>query len=155
MACIINEYTREAGLRGLQRQVASLCRKIALDQVDHGNGDEPVTVDRKMVTDLLGPPRHLFEVKQAKDRVGVATGLAWTRTGGEIVFVEATKMRGTNQLILTGSLGTVMKESAQAAMSYIRSHVDPFDIPDSFFQEHDIHIHIPAGAIPRTAHRPG
>ena len=149
VACIINEYTREAGLRGLQRQIASLCRKIALDQVDHGSGDEPVNVDRKMIPCLLGPPRHIFEVKQARDRVGVATGLAWTRTGGEIVFVEATKMRGTNQLILTGSLGTVMKESAQAAMSYIRSHVDRFDIQDSFFEQHDIHIHIPAGAIPK------
>ena len=146
---IIHEYTREAGLRGLQRQIASLCRKIALDQVDHGNDTDPVTVTREMVADLLGPPRYLFEVTQAKDRIGVATGLAWTRTGGEIVFVEATKMSGTNQLILTGSLGTVMKESAQAAMSYIRSHADTFDIPESFFERHDIHIHIPAGAIPK------
>lgn len=146
---LIREYTREAGLRGLQRQIASLCRKIALDQVAHENGSYPVTVSREMVAELLGPPRHTFEVKQARDRIGVATGLAWTRTGGEIVFVEATKMRGTNQLILTGSLGTVMKESAQAAMSYIRSHVERFNIPDSFFEEHDIHIHIPAGAIPK------
>jgi ATP-dependent Lon protease len=146
---IIGEYTREAGLRGLQRQIASLCRKIALAQVDQGNAMEPVTVTREMVADLLGPPRYLFEVTQAKDRIGVATGLAWTRTGGEIVFVEATKMVGTNQLILTGSLGTVMKESAQAAMSYIRSHADAFDIPESFFARHDIHIHIPAGAIPK------
>ena len=146
---IIQDYTREAGLRGLQRQIASLCRKIALDQVDHDRCPDPVTVTREMVADLLGPPQFSFEVKQAKDRIGVATGLAWTRTGGEIVFVEATKMRGTNQLILTGSLGTVMKESAQAAMSYIRSHVDQFDIPDSFFEAHDIHIHIPAGAIPK------
>ena len=146
---IIQEYTREAGLRGLQRQIASLLRKIALDQVDHDSGTDPVTVTRKMVAGLLGPPRYFFEVTQAKDRIGVATGLAWTRTGGEIVFVEATKMSGNNQLILTGSLGTVMKESAQAAMSYIRSHVDAFDIPESFFEGHDIHIHIPAGAIPK------
>lgn len=146
---MIREYTREAGLRGLQRQIASLCRKIALDQVDHKNDSHPATVNREMVAELLGPPRYTFEVKQARDRIGVATGLAWTRTGGEIVFVEATKMRGTNQLILTGSLGTVMKESAQAAMSYVRSHVDRFNIPDSFFEEHDIHIHIPAGAIPK------
>jgi len=149
VARMIREYTREAGLRGLQRQIASLCRKIALDQVDNDKGSDPVTVTGKMVAELLGPPRYIFEVKQAKDRIGVATGLAWTRTGGEIVFVEATKMRGTNQLILTGSLGTVMKESAQAAMSYIRSHVDRFSIPDSFFEQHDIHIHIPAGAIPK------
>jgi len=149
VARMIREYTREAGLRGLQRQIASLCRKIALNQVDNDKGSDPVTVSEKMVAELLGPPRYIFEVKQAKDRIGVATGLAWTRTGGEIVFVEATKMRGTNQLILTGSLGTVMKESAQAAMSYIRSHVDRFSIPDSFFEQHDIHIHIPAGAIPK------
>ena len=146
---IINEYTREAGLRDLQRQIASLCRKTALDQVARGDSANPVTIDRKMVNERLGPPRYLFEVKQAQDRIGVATGLAWTRTGGEIVFVEATRMRGTNQLTLTGSLGTVMKESAQAAMSYIRSHADRFDIPDSFFETHDIHIHIPAGAIPK------
>jgi ATP-dependent Lon protease len=149
VARIIREYTREAGLRGLQRQIASLCRKIALKQVDRENSSYPVTVSREMVAELLGPPRHTFEVKQAKNRVGVATGLAWTRTGGEIVFVEATKMRGTNQLILTGSLGTVMKESARAAMSYIRSHGDRFNIPDSFFEKHDVHIHIPAGAIPK------
>ncbi len=149
VACIIRDYTRESGLRDLQRQIASVCRKIALDQVDQGRSPGPANVSREMVVHLLGPPRYLFEIKQAKDRIGVATGLAWTRTGGEIVFVEATKMRGTNQLILTGSLGTVMKESAQAAMSYIRSHVDRFDIPDAFFETHDIHIHIPAGAIPK------
>jgi ATP-dependent Lon protease len=83
-----------------------------------------VTITAEMVEDMLGPRRYFFEVTQAQDRIGVATGLAWTQTGGEIVFIEATKMRGNNQLILTGSLGTVMKESAQAAMSYIRSHVD-------------------------------
>ena len=146
---VIREYTREAGLRGLRRQIASLCRKIALDQVDHKTGKDPLTVTDILVAEFLGPRRYAFEVTQAKDRIGVATGLAWTRTGGEIVFVEATKMRGSNQLTLTGSLGTVMKESAQAAMSYIRSHVDAFAIPESFFERHDIHIHIPAGAIPK------
>ncbi|MCB2147830.1 MAG: endopeptidase La [Deltaproteobacteria bacterium] len=146
---IIREYTREAGLRGLQRQIASLCRKIALDQVDHQTGADPLAVTDELVAEFLGPRRFAFEVTQAKDRIGVATGLAWTRTGGEIVFIETTKMRGSNQLTLTGSLGTVMKESAQAAMSYIRSHVDAFAIPESFFERHDIHIHIPAGAIPK------
>lgn len=146
---IIREYTREAGLRGLQRQIAAVCRKIAFDQVNRQRGTSPITIADDAVADLLGPPRFSVEVAQARDRIGVATGLAWTRTGGEIVFVEATKMRGAGQLTLTGSLGTVMKESAQAAMSYIRSHVDAFAIPEDFFDRHDIHIHIPAGAIPK------
>ncbi|BBO93241.1 endopeptidase La [Desulfosarcina ovata] len=146
---IIREYTREAGLRGLQRQIAGLCRKIALDQVDQGNDAAPLAITEEAVERLLGPRRHTLEVTQARDRVGVATGLAWTRTGGEIVFVEATQMRGAGQLTLTGSLGTVMRESAQAAMSYIRSHVEAFGIPADFFERHDIHIHIPAGAIPK------
>jgi len=146
---IIREYTREAGLRGLQRQIASLCRKIALERVDQKTGADPLTVTDELVAEFLGPRRYAFEVAQAKDRIGVATGLAWTRTGGEIVFIETTKMSGSSQLTLTGSLGTVMKESAQAAMSYIRSHVDAFAIPESFFERHDIHIHIPAGAIPK------
>ncbi|WP_172683853.1 response regulator [Desulfosarcina cetonica] len=111
---LIRDYTREAGLRGLQRQIASLCRKIALEQVDKGSGHDPLTIDTEAVTAFLGPRRYAHEVTQAKDRVGVATGLAWTRTGGEIVFVEATHMRGNSRLTLTGSLGTVMKESAQA-----------------------------------------
>lgn len=146
---VVREYTREAGLRDLQRQIDSLCRKIAHRKIDQKETKGPVTVSAELVEDLLGPRRFFFEVTQATDRIGVATGLAWTQTGGEIVFIEATKMRGSNQLILTGSLGTVMKESAQAAMSYIRSHVDAFDIPEAFFETHDIHIHIPAGAIPK------
>jgi ATP-dependent Lon protease len=146
---IVREYTREAGLRSLQRQIASLCRKIALNQIDRQQESETVTLTEEAVADFLGPRRYTVEVTQAKDRVGVATGLAWTHTGGEIVFVEATKMKGSNQLILTGSLGTVMKESAQAAMSYIRSHAETYAIPESFFEQHDIHIHIPAGAIPK------
>jgi ATP-dependent Lon protease len=146
---IIREYTREAGLRGLQRQIASLCRKVALNAVDGQTAGSELLIDEAAVAAFLGPRRYYFEVTQAKDRVGVATGLAWTHTGGEIVFVEATKMKGSNQLILTGSLGTVMKESAQAAVSYIRSHVDTLGIPETFFEAHDLHIHIPAGAIPK------
>ena len=102
-----------------------------------------------MVETLLGPKKFYYEVTQAKDRIGVATGLAWTDTGGEIIFIEATKMKGKNQLILTGSLGNVMKESAQAALSYIRSHTGDYQIPEDFFEKHDIHIHVPAGAIPK------
>jgi ATP-dependent Lon protease len=146
---IIREYTREAGLRSLQRQIASLCRKIALQKIDRQRKAQTVTLTETAVAEFLGPRRYTIEVTQAKDRVGVATGMAWTHTGGEIVFVEATQMRGSNQLILTGSLGSVMKESAQAAMSYIRSHAEAYGIPELFFEQHDIHIHIPAGAIPK------
>ena len=146
---IIREYTREAGLRNLQRQIASLCRKIARDKLSREFREEPACVTPDIVETLLGPKKYYFEVTQAKDRIGVATGLAWTDTGGEIIFIEATKMKGKSQLILTGSLGNVMKESAQAAMSYIRSHTGDFHIPEDFFEQHDVHIHVPAGAIPK------
>ena len=146
---IIREYTREAGLRNLQRQIASICRKIALDILSRGEKEETALITPEVVETLLGARKFFFEVAEAKERIGVATGLAWTETGGEILFVEATKMKGKNRLILTGSLGDVMKESAQAAMSYIRSHTDLFNIPEDFFENHDIHIHVPAGAIPK------
>jgi len=146
---IIREYTREAGLRSLQRQIASLSRKIARDKLNRDAGEGTVSITPDLVETLLGPKKFYLEVTQAKDRIGVATGLAWTDAGGEIIFIEATKMRGKNQLILTGSLGNVMKESAQAAMSYIRSHTGDYQIAEDFFEKHDIHIHVPAGAIPK------
>ena len=146
---IIREYTREAGLRNLQRQIASLSRKIARDKLGRESGEETASITPDIVEALLGPQKFYHEVTQAKDRIGVATGLAWTDTGGEIIFIEATKMKGKSQLILTGSLGNVMKESAQAAMSYIRSHTGDYRIPEDFFEKHDIHIHVPAGAIPK------
>ncbi|MEJ2284284.1 MAG: endopeptidase La [Desulfobacterales bacterium] len=146
---IIREYTREAGLRNLQRQIASLCRKIARDILNRQLSEETTSITAELVETLLGPKKFYYEVTQAKDRIGVATGLAWTDTGGEIIFIEATKMKGKSQLILTGSLGNVMKESAQAAMSYIRSHTGDYQIPEDFFEKHDIHIHVPAGAIPK------
>ena len=150
VAKVIREYTREAGLRNLQRKISSLCRKIARISLESpSNLAGPFVVDPKSVEKLLGPRQHFFEVAQAKDRIGVTTALAWTDTGGEIVFIEAAKMRGQHRLILTGSLGTVMKESAQAALSYIRGNSAKFGIDDDFFEQHDIHIHIPAGAIPK------
>jgi len=102
-----------------------------------------------MVESLLGPKKFYFEVAEAKERIGVATGLAWTEAGGQIIFIEAAKMKGKGNLILTGSLGDVMKESAQAAMSYIRSNSGLLNISDNMFEEYDIHIHVPAGAIPK------
>ncbi len=146
---IIREYTREAGLRNLQRQIAAICRKIARDTLSHKDNDKSNRITPEKVEHLLGPRKFHFEVAEAKDRVGVSTGLAWTEAGGQIIFVEAAKMKGNNNLILTGSLGDVMKESAQAALSYIRSHADLFNISENIFDEHDIHIHVPAGAVPK------
>ncbi len=146
---IVREYTREAGLRNLKRQIASICRKIARETLRGGYKNEPNILKPEMVEEFLGPRKFYFEVAEAKERVGVATGLAWTEAGGQIIFIEAAKMKGKGNLMLTGSLGDVMKESAHAAMSYIRSHAADFNIPDSVFETHDIHIHVPAGAIPK------
>ncbi|MFO7751908.1 MAG: endopeptidase La [Desulfobacteraceae bacterium] len=146
---IIKEYTREAGLRSLERKISSICRKIALRIVKSKNERESLVVTPQLVEQLLGPEKFFFEVALAKERIGFATGLAWTEAGGEIIFVEATRMAGHNKLILTGSLGNVMKESAQAALSYLRSHTKIFNLPEMVFDGQDIHIHVPAGAIPK------
>jgi ATP-dependent Lon protease len=146
---IIREYTREAGLRNLQRQIASICRKTAREILSNEAEEGSKQVTPELVETLLGPRKFYFEVAEEKERIGVTTALAWTEAGGEIIFIEATKMRGKNRLILTGSLGDVMKESAQAALSYIRSNTGLFNIPEDFFDKNDIHIHVPAGAIPK------
>ncbi len=146
---VIREYTKEAGLRNLQRQFATICRKKAREVLKGEGKGETNLITPEVVERLLGHAQYHFEVAMAKERIGVTTGLAWTEFGGEIIFIEATKMKGHHQLILTGSLGNVMKESAMAALSYIRSHTELFNIPESFFEEHDLHIHIPAGAIPK------
>ena len=144
---IIREHTREAGLRNLEREIGSICRKIARKVLKQGGKEKSLLVTPELVEEYLGPRKFYYEVAEAKDRIGVTTGLVWTETGGDIVFVEATKMKGDKNLILTGSLGEVMQESAQAALSYIRSNADHFQIDQEFFSEHDIHIHVPAGAI--------
>lgn len=146
---IIREYTREAGLRNLQRQIASICRKMARETLQNEGQKLTKRITPEQVEAWLGPRKYYFEVAEAKERVGVATGLAWTEAGGEIIFIEATKMRGRGQLILTGSLGDVMKESAQAALSYIRSHTQKLNLEEDFFDDCDLHIHVPAGAIPK------
>ncbi len=146
---IIQEHTHEAGIRNLEREIASVCRKIAKDMVRHAEKTKAITVMPEMVERFLGPRKYYFEVAEGTDKVGVATGLVWTETGGDIIFVEAAIMKGKQQLILTGSLGDVMRESAQAALSYIRSNSLRFGIPEDFFEKHDIHIHVPAGAIPK------
>ncbi len=146
---IIREYTREAGVRNLQRQFANICRKKAREVLKSDGKEDNSPITPEVVERLLGQAQYHFEVAMARERIGVTTGLAWTEFGGEIIFIEATKMKGHHQLILTGSLGNVMKESAMAALSYIRSHTEWFNISERFFTEHDLHIHIPAGAIPK------
>lgn len=145
---IIEGYTREAGLRQLDREIATICRKLArLCLADRTTAS--VTVDEVLVERILGPRKYLHEVAEAANQVGVTTGLVWTEFGGEIIFVEATRMRGNKQLILTGSLGNVLQESAQTALSYIRSRARDFGLDPDFFAHDDIHIHIPHGAVPK------
>ncbi len=144
---IVGDYTREAGLRNLEREVATVCRKVARRHAEKKTG--PVTLDAAEIPEYLGPPRHFREVAARTGVPGVATGLAWTPTGGEILFIEVTSMPGKGALTLTGLLGESMKESAQAAMSYLRSHAKALGISPSRFVETDIHIHVPAGAVPK------
>ncbi|HEY3186057.1 MAG TPA: endopeptidase La [Solirubrobacteraceae bacterium] len=142
---IIAEYTREAGVRSLEREIGSVCRKVAR-QVAEGTAPRRVSVSAERVRQLLGKPRFRAEAKRRTREPGVATGLAWTPVGGDVLFVEATAMPGSGRLTLTGQLGDVMRESAQAALSYVRGHAD---MPEGWFAKHDIHIHVPAGAIPK------
>ncbi len=144
---VISKYTREAGLRNLEREIGSICRKVAR-KVAEGKG-EHFTITAGTVAKYLGPPKFLREEEMERNEVGVVTGLAWTPVGGEVLFVEATVMKGKGGLTLTGQLGDVMKESAQAALSYIRSKTADFDIPEDFNSTTDIHVHVPAGAIPK------
>jgi ATP-dependent Lon protease len=144
---IISQYTREAGVRNLEREIAAICRKVARQIAEGQKGQVKVTAQN--VEKFLGPPKIFRDQLAKKDQVGVATGVAWTAAGGEILFVEAIKMQGKGQLLLTGSLGEVMKESAQAALSYARAHAREFGIDSKIFMENDFHIHIPEGAIPK------
>jgi ATP-dependent Lon protease len=145
---IIQRYTREAGVRNLEREISSICRKVARRVVTDGKDFfEEVTPDK--VTQHLGVPRFRPTLAEEKNEVGVATGLAWTEVGGEILVTEATLMPGKGHLTLTGKLGDVMQESAQAAMSYVRSKAQEFGIPRDFNRNHDVHIHVPEGAIPK------
>jgi ATP-dependent Lon protease len=147
LRAIISQYTREAGLRNLEREIGSVCRKVARKIAEGRKGVCRITAES--LRDYLGSPKIHPEELLKRDQVGVATGLAWTPTGGEIMFIEATAMRGKGNLLLTGKLGEVMKESAQAALSYARSKAKDIGIDDQFFQDHDLHIHVPEGAIPK------
>ncbi len=145
---LVRHYTREAGLRNLEREIAAITRKVAKRRVE--GVTEPVEVTPELVGELLGAPRFLVEELEERTRVpGVAVGLAWTAAGGDILFIEATRMKGGKTLTLTGQLGDVMKESAQAALSWVRSHASDLGIRSDFWETSDIHVHIPAGAIPK------
>ncbi len=145
---LVRHYTREAGLRNLEREIAAITRKVAKRRVE--GVTEPVEVTPELVGELLGAPRFLVEELEERTRVpGVAVGLAWTAAGGDILFIEATRMKGGKTLTLTGQLGDVMKESAQAALSWVRSHASDLGIRSDFWDTSDIHVHVPAGAIPK------
>jgi ATP-dependent Lon protease len=144
---IIDEYTREAGLRNLEREIARVCRKVAREVAEGKRGQTRATAT--VLQRYLGAPKFLPDPEQETDEVGVATGLAWTQAGGDIIYIECSILRGKGNLSLTGHLGEVMKESAQAALSYARSRAADLGIKDDVFTKCDIHIHVPAGAIPK------
>jgi ATP-dependent Lon protease len=144
---IINHYTREAGVRNLEREIASVVRGVAKEIVEGKKGFSRISASS--IKKYLGPVRHYSEVAERTSRPGVATGLAWTPVGGDILFIEASKMKGKGNLALTGKLGEVMKESASAALSYLRSNAEKYKLEPKFHEIYDIHIHVPAGAIPK------
>ncbi|MEJ2032970.1 MAG: endopeptidase La, partial [Deltaproteobacteria bacterium] len=145
---VITHYTQEAGLRNLERELGKICRKVARRVAEGGKG--PYTISERTLTSYLGAPTHLPEAEQeAIDQPGVATGLAWTEVGGEVLYIEDSIMKGRGNLTLTGQLGEVMKESAQAALSFCRSRLEDLKLEENFFDGVDIHVHVPAGAIPQ------
>ncbi|NTV64420.1 MAG: endopeptidase La [Oscillochloris sp.] len=151
---LVREYTREAGVRNLERELATLCRKVARKVASAGepgaeSPQEIYVIDTADVHTYLGPERFTFGLAEERDEVGVATGVAWTSTGGDILSIEVLPVKGKGGLLLTGQLGDVMKESAQAAVSYVRSKADQLGIDANYFEEHNIHIHVPEGAVPK------
>ena len=144
---VIRHYTKEAGVRNLEREIGAICRAVAMEFAE--GRTEPVKVRLRDVEKFLGPPKFLPEVAERVKVPGVAIGLAWTPVGGEILFIEATKMKGTGRLILTGKLGEVMRESAEAALSFLRSRSGELGLEEDLFQKVDVHIHVPAGAVPK------
>jgi ATP-dependent Lon protease len=150
LKAIIEQYTREAGVRGLEREIGAVCRKVAR-AVAEGRHERKVTITAPRVREALGRPRFVPETRRRTREPGVATGLAWTPVGGDVLFVEASAMPGKGRLTVTGQLGDVMRESAQAALSYVRGHAAALvpELPGDYFAAHDIHLHVPAGAVPK------
>jgi ATP-dependent Lon protease len=151
LTAIVEEYTREAGVRNLERQIGTICRKIAREVAEGKGSNGKVKISAKRARELLGRRRFFAEQRRRTKDPGVATGLAWTPTGGDVLFIEATSMPGSGSLTITGQLGDVMKESAQAALSYVRGHWRDLapGLEEDWFAKHDIHIHVPAGAVPK------
>ncbi len=144
---IIREYTREAGVRNLERNLAAICRKTAREVVK--DRQKKIHITRQNLHKYLGVPRYRYGTAEKEDQVGVAAGLAWTEAGGDLLTIEVTLLKGKGKVILTGKLGEVMQESAQAALSYVRSRADELRLPENFHERYDIHIHVPEGAIPK------
>jgi len=144
---LVRSYTRESGVRNLEREIANVLRKVARDMVE--KTFKKIRVTKAKVLDYLGAPRFYSELAERTTKPGVVTGLAWTAAGGDILFIESSKMKGKGTLTLTGQLGDVMKESATAALTYVRSHTDILGIPEDFHEKTDVHVHVPAGAIPK------
>ena len=144
---VVHQYTAEAGLRNLEREIGTVCRKVARAVAEGNKAEHKIT--KSNINKYLGVPKRLPEEDRVVNEIGIATGLAWTQVGGELLYIEAMLMKGKGNLVLTGSLGDVMKESAQAALSYIRARADALGISPTLFEKHDIHIHVPAGAIPK------
>jgi ATP-dependent Lon protease len=150
---VIADYTREAGVRQLEREIGTICRKVARGVAESENGARPkrATITPERVRELLGRPRFHADAKRRTQAPGVATGLAWTPVGGDVLFIEASATPGTGRLVLTGQLGDVMQESARAALTWVEANAHALapDLPDRWFTEHDIHVHVPAGATPK------
>jgi ATP-dependent Lon protease len=145
---IIRQYTREAGVRNLERELASVCRKVAREVAEKGK-DHVVKVNSQAIPKYLGVPKFRFGRTEEKDEVGLTTGLAWTEFGGELLQTEVVVLPGRGKLLITGKLGEVMQESAQAALSYVRSKAQNLGLPEDFYRKIDLHIHVPEGAIPK------
>ncbi|MDR0476769.1 MAG: AAA family ATPase, partial [Desulfobulbaceae bacterium] len=146
---IIRRYTKEAGVRGLERSIASLCRKIARDRLKKKERSKKYQLDAEAVKSGLGTPKYRYGLAEEHDEIGLSTGLAWTEVGGELLQIEATVMPGSGKMTITGKLGDVMQESAQAALTYVRSRAGRLGLEPDFYQKLDIHVHVPEGAIPK------
>ncbi|HDQ03348.1 MAG TPA: endopeptidase La [Deltaproteobacteria bacterium] len=146
---IIRQYTREAGVRNLEREIASICRKVAKEIVRNGNKKKKITITSSSIHKYLSVPKYRHGETEGKNQIGLTIGLAWTEVGGELLAIEASIMEGTGKMVMTGKLGDVMQESAQAALTYIRARAEKFGLAKNFYKRIDIHVHVPEGAIPK------